>query len=201
MPGPTDVRRAGPADVDALAATLARAFEDDPMTLHLFPRPAARRRALPRYFSMLLSRSFLPAGEVWMPSDASAGAAWTPPGARRPGLRDMVRLAPMVAVIGRRLPRAIAVMRAVEARHPPTPHWYLAVIGTDPPAQGRGTGSALLTTVLERCDREGHPAYLESSKEENVPFYRRHGFEITDVLRAPLGAPPLWLMWREPGSS
>ena len=40
--------------------------------------------------------------------------------------------------------------------------------------------------VLAHCDREGLPCYLESSKERNVPFYRRHGFEV--VQEVPLGA-------------
>ena len=186
------------SDVDALAVTLARAFDDDPMTRYLFPTERGRSRALVRYFSLLLARSFLPAGEVWMPADASAGAAWNPPASRRPGVRDLARLAPMLTVLGRRIPHALGVMRSVEAKHPKEPHWYLAVIGTDPAAQGQGRGSALMATVLERCDRDGVPAYLESSKEANVPFYRRHGFEVTEVLRPPWGAPPLWLMWREP---
>jgi hypothetical protein len=52
--------------------------------------------------------------------------------------------------------------------------------------------------VLSHCDREGMPCYLESSKERNVPFYRRHGFEV--VQEVPLGAegPSIWTMWREP---
>ena len=53
------------------------------------------------------------------------------------------------------------------------------------------------STLLERCDREGIPAYLESSKEKNVPFYRRHGFEVTREIQLPNG-PMLWAMWRQP---
>jgi GNAT superfamily N-acetyltransferase len=101
-------------------------------------------------------------------------------------------------VLGRRLPAAIQVIQSVEHHHPQTPHWYLAVLGTDPPEQGKGVGSSLLSPVLERCDEEALPAYLESSKEENVPFYARHGFEVTKTVDLPRGGPPLWLMWREP---
>jgi hypothetical protein len=52
--------------------------------------------------------------------------------------------------------------------------------------------------VLEQCDTEGLPAYLESSKEKNIPLYERYGFKVTDELRLVKGGPPLWPMWREP---
>src|SRR5213078_4575676 len=64
-------------------------------------------------------------------------------------------------------------------------------LGTDPPRQGEGIGSALLAPVLELCDRDHVPAYLESSKEQNVAFYSRHGFRVTDELHLPKG-PPVW---------
>ena len=66
-----------------------------------------------------------------------------------------------------------------------------------PVAQGRGLGSSVLAPVLGRCDDEGLGAYLESSKEENLAFYSRHGFEVTEEVQLP-GGPPVWLMWRDP---
>ena len=82
--------------------------------------------------------------------------------------------------------------------HPERPHWYLSGIGTDPPAQGSGVGSALMRAQMARCDAAGEAAYLESSKERNVPFYERHGFRVTGELTVPGGGPTLWLMWRNP---
>ena len=81
--------------------------------------------------------------------------------------------------------------------HPRAPHHYLRVIGCDPDKQGRGVGSALLAPALARCDERGEPAYLESSNERNLPFYRRHGFEVTGEVTTYLG-PKAWFMWREP---
>ncbi len=76
----------------------------------------------------------------------------------------------------------------MERAHPPVPrHFYLAVLGIDPPHQGRGLGSALLAPVLELCDREAVHAYLESSKERNVDFYSRHGFRVTREIRTSEG--------------
>ena len=59
-------------------------------------------------------------------------------------------------------------------------------------------GSASMRPVLEHCDTEGVPAYLESSKERNVPFYRRHGFEVVREVSLPDSGPKIWTMWREP---
>ena len=90
------------------------------------------------------------------------------------------------------------LLSTVEGLHPHEPHWYLASLGTAVDQQGKGVGSALMRPVLADCDREGLPCYLESSKERNVPFYRRHGFEV--VQEVPLGehGPSIWTMWREP---
>jgi GNAT superfamily N-acetyltransferase len=81
--------------------------------------------------------------------------------------------------------------------HPEEPHWYLAVLGTATDHQGKGVGSALMAPVLAKCDAEGIPAYLESSKESNIPFYRRHGFEVSGEVNVKNG-PKLWPMWRDP---
>ena len=44
------------------------------------------------------------------------------------------------------------------------------------------------------------PAYLESSKPESVPLCELFGFEVTEVLDPPKGAPPFTAMWRSPAS-
>jgi hypothetical protein len=54
--------------------------------------------------------------------------------------------------------------------------------------------------MLERCDREEMPAYLEASSPRSRACYERSGFEATDELVLPDG-PPLWPMWRRPGAS
>jgi GNAT superfamily N-acetyltransferase len=89
-------------------------------------------------------------------------------------------------------------LTGVERRHPKRPeHLYLATLGVKPSHQGRGLGSLLLGPALALCDREGLPAYLESSKERNVAFYARHGFRQTREIKLPRG-PVLYAMWREP---
>jgi GNAT superfamily N-acetyltransferase len=94
--------------------------------------------------------------------------------------------------------RFLRVMHKVEKAHPEEPHWYLACLGTDPPKQRTGVGTTLVGPVLERCDKEGLPAYLETQKPENVPYYERFGFRVTGELDITEGGPHVWLMWRDP---
>jgi GNAT superfamily N-acetyltransferase len=77
-------------------------------------------------------------------------------------------------------------------------HWYLMILGVDPPRQGQGLGSALIAPVLTRADADGLPCYLETTKEKNLAFYGKQGFEVIveDVLAK--NGPPFWTMKREP---
>ena len=77
--------------------------------------------------------------------------------------------------------------------------WVQLAMGIRAPdVRGGGFGHALMTSRLDKCDREGAPAYLESSKESNVPYYMRFGFEVTGELTIPDGGPTMWQMWRRP---
>jgi GNAT superfamily N-acetyltransferase len=88
--------------------------------------------------------------------------------------------------------------RGDEQRPPDEPHWYLAIVGSDLRIRGKGFGHALMRSRLDRCDAENLPAYLESTNPDNVPYYRRFGFEVTGEIPLPLGGPSLLPMWREP---
>ncbi len=192
------VRRAGAADVSRIAETLARAFDDDPVATFAFPEPRRRAKGLARFFSIELRTEYVPEGEVYTNGTLTGAALWAHPGTPRPGVRALISLFPMLRYIGSRAWPMLKLLGAVESLHPREPHYYLGVLGTDPDWQGRGIGSALISPVLERCDAEGIPAYLESSKERNVAFYVRHGFEVTREVQPVRDGPRLWLMWRSP---
>ena len=82
---------------------------------------------------------------------------------------------------------------------PQSPHWYLYYLGARPGRQNAGIGTALLRPMLETCDNEGLPAYLEATSPRNRALYRRHGFLDGEPLGLPDGGPPMYPMWRRPG--
>ena len=188
------VRKATKADVPRLKGVLGRSFQDDPVNTWII---GSQLRKLERFFEVYELGTRL--AETYTTEGLDGAAIWTAPGQWKMPWRTTLRVAPtMLRLTGRRTLLGAQVEKALDESHPREPHWYLAVLGTDPDKQGKGVGSALMAPVLERCDREGIAAYLESSKEKNVPFYRRHGFEVTKELRLPKGGPSLWLMWRDP---
>jgi ribosomal protein S18 acetylase RimI-like enzyme len=198
--GTVDIRKATDADTPQLAESLARAFYDDPVIAWMVPDERRRTRTGPLGFATWLKRIYLPKGEVYTDAGRTGGALWAPPGKWRIPVGLQLRLTPrFLRLFGLgRTPLIVRGLTALEKNHPDDrPHYYLGILGTDPAHQGKGIGSALMQPVLERCDTEGVGAYLESSKESNVPFYRRHGFEVTGEVHLPDG-PPLWPMWRDP---
>lgn len=194
-----EMRRASAADVPVLAEALARAFYDDPVAIWSCKPDRLRPKMLERFQATRL-RQLLERDEVWTDPQLRCAALWAPPKQWRETPRQDLEIARCLLHprLIWRMPLMARGFGAMEMAHPSAPpHWYLAVLGTDPSAQGQGLGSAVLAPVLQRCDEDGVGAYLESSKERNIAFYARHGFRVRRELRLPRG-PKMWAMWRDP---
>lgn len=181
------------SDVGRLRVVLADAFDQDPVWHWLIEDGRHRPRALRRYYSIELRHVGLRRGYVYTTADLTGAAIITPPHAWRVPPRAML----LQAFCGLSLRRSAALLTAIERRHLQPPHYYFAHIGVTPEAQGKGIGTALMRPTLDRCDREGLPAYLEASTDRSAALYERLGFELIDELLVG-GSPPLRLMVRPP---
>lgn len=194
----TTVRHAVRFDFDSLEQSLANAFWDDPMVTWMYP-DSERRSAQRAQFMRAALEIGLPHGHVYA-TDGDAGVAiWSPPDVE---LFDDAAVTTLFALLGEqvgsRAEEIGAGLMAISEHHPrDEPHFYLFVLGTDRAHQGTGVGSILIREVLDRCDRQGIGAYLESSNIRNVPFYERHGFRVTAEVEvsSDFCARP---MWRDP---
>lgn len=182
---------------------LARSFDDDPLSLALFPGRRRRRWSLHSFMAASI-RDALRHGEVWGALDGPrvvGTAVWLGEGAYPLSSSRVARQVP-AALVAMLTPQTLTLgarlITETQAVHPKDPHWYLAVLGVDPSYQGRGIGVKLLEPVLDRLDREERSAYLETSKERNIAWYGRQGFALTQTLEIRPGAPPIWTMWRAP---
>ena len=190
-------RSATRVDHSALADTMARAFQDDPFVSYLLPGHDRRIVGLPKMFGLLFKLG-QPYGAVDVTLGVEAAAIWKPPNTWHIPFWQYIANGPQfLAIFGASAVRAFLAMDRIERRHPREPHWYLQAIGTMPEFQGKGYGGALLRHRLAMIDAEGSPAYLEASKESNVPLYANFGFVQTGEIRMPNG-PAIYPMWRAP---
>ncbi len=194
-----EIRSATEADLPAVGRALAAAFDGDPVWSHLASPKADWSARASAWFEADARAQLRGHGEVLVDDEVRGCAIWAPPKHWRGTPKEALSLAvPSARLFRTGLVQAMRNLAAMEKAHPKDPpHWYLAILGTDPSHQGSGVGGALIRAITDRCDEQGLGAYLESSKEQNVPFYARHGFAVREELRLP-GAPPMWLMWRDP---
>lgn len=168
----------------------------------LLPDDGSRVVRQSRMFAALTRHHHLAHGGVELGCDGptiGAAALWDPPNAWKESRRAELMMMPsLIRACGRRAGAGRMFAGLMQREHPEEPHWYLAVIGSDTTVRGRGFGQALMRSGLARCDAEHAPAYLESSKAANVPYYQRFGFEVTGEVVVPDGGPTLWKMWRNP---
>jgi GNAT superfamily N-acetyltransferase len=198
-----EIARLQPDQAGAATATLARAFHDDPLFNFLVPDLLSQARANLTFMQSLVAdaRAF---DEIWVAKAGTkvvAVAVWLPPGTYPRGVQretiGILRDLRSVPRLGSRLLVSIRLQNALARAHHRVkePHWYLSLLGADPAFQRSGAGSALLAPMLERCDSEGLPVYLETQKEANVPWYHRFGFAVVEELRV-RGCPSMWAMRR-----
>ena len=192
-------RLATTADLPAVGRSLASAFDDDPVWRWLLTDERTFTRRATKVLECVATMH-LGHDTVWVTDDGEAAGIWSPPKRYKVTPREFLPVAHrFVPAAGLSALRRFASMAPVEKLHPPEPHWYLAVLGTDRAHQGKGLGSAVMAPAMARADEEGIGCYLESSKESNIPFYARHGFEVTGTHDLDKGkGPRIWLMWRDP---
>ena len=196
QPPQATARQATGADKEPMVAMLARAFAEDPVMAYMFPDEAVRQRKLVPLFRLLFKSNHA-LGGCDITGDSASGSMWRPPGHWHISSWDILRnIGQFIGVYGLMPRRVFAILDTMEKAHPKEPHWYLMVLGTDPASQGKGYGGITMRHRLAQIDAAHMPAYLEASRNTNVPLYARFGFEEMGAVTFPDG-PTIYPMWRK----
>lgn len=198
-PREVQVRRAEGHELGEIARVLADAFSDYPWTRWTVDARDHRTR-IEGLQRLVLEHVGFAHGEVWVATVAGTIAAaeiWTD--SRRPPPDDVwtAMAAERRSLEGDRHEAARAAEEVVGPLQPEVPHLYLGAVGTRSGTQGRGLGSQVLAPVLAAADDEQIAAFLETSSERNVGFYRRLGFDIVSETHI-RGGPWVCAMLRRP---
>ncbi|MBN1908321.1 MAG: GNAT family N-acetyltransferase [Pirellulales bacterium] len=190
-------------DVASIGALIARAFHDDPMSVHVFPDPEKRRKSI-AWMMGRCARYGLLYGLVEATEEQTGVAVWTSPAHHKMTLWRMFRagMLSMPFRLGwRTFRRFYSFGKTSQRMHDQAisgPHWYLFVLAVEPSRQGQGIGGSLLKRGLAWADRDGLPIYLETAGEANLAFYGKHGFEAVDKCPVSGTDAHLWGMLRQP---
>ncbi|MFD8967616.1 GNAT family N-acetyltransferase [Streptomyces sp. NPDC059568] len=187
-------------DTDELAALLAAAFHDDPLTRWIIPDDRTRAELLPGLFRIFVDVSHDYDGVALSPC-GDAVMLFLPPGASKEVDARGDELEQRFADALGEYAGALGTIVGLQAeRHPAGPPHYYASFGAVRPARQRnGLLSVLLQELIDRADREGHPAYAEASSPGGEALCLRQGFvPLGGDITLPNGGPSLRPLWRDP---
>ncbi|MEV7193388.1 GNAT family N-acetyltransferase [Streptomyces sp. NPDC093510] len=205
------IRRAGEGDREEVVRLLDAAFMRDPVSSWVFPGEEHRLRThaalMSAFFDLALSEGYVDVTEdgaaaaLWWSVPASEGGEGdeSDGGDGGDGGNEEDGPALLRQAVDPGNERVEMIGRLTDAIHPTDrAHEYLHLIAVHPDRQGEGLGTALVTAVLERCDREGLHAYLEASNVRSRDLYARLGFDFMGTALDLPDGPRMWPMWREP---
>lgn len=195
--------------LERATGVMARAFQDDPLFVAMFPDPVERTRVMPAVAAWNFRHALL-FGTALVAGNDPAGVAIL-----YRGDESVFTEAHLTASLGElpeqlgadtwdRYERMQATWTLPEERLAaavPEPHWYLDMVGVDPARQGAGVGGTLLRAIHERADSDGWPTALFTVQPRNVPFYERHGYELVAEGTEPIAGLSYWCFRRAPLAS
>lgn len=175
------IKVATPAEKERIISVMVLAFCGDPVVRWVWSDPQRYLESFPLFVNAFGGKAFS-TGSAYYLDDFSGAALWLPP-------KVHFDEAAVGSALESTMPKEIqadgfAVFDQMAKFHPAEPHWYLPVLGVDPARHSMGLGSILMGHVLAICDRDNISAYLESSNPKNIPFYKRHGFEVLGTIQA-----------------
>jgi len=166
-----------------VTAMLAQCFDDNKSVNYIIPQGRHRTKKILRLmeYSFDYCRLF---GEVYLSDDKQGCALIVYPGKAKTTFRSArLDLRLIFQCVGlSNLRKVLQREAAIKKLHPREAFCYLWFIGVSPTAQRKGIGGTLLRELLNQCDQDGLPVYLETSVDRNVPWYEQSGFTVYDKL-------------------
>lgn len=170
---------ADPTDQHRVVNILTAAFDTN-KSVNYIAREGKRRlrsiRALMAYSFKLCMRY----GRVYLSEDRKACALLLYPDKKQFSftslLLDLQLIFGCVGLGG--VPKTLRREAIIKRQHPAKPFAYLWFIGVEPTQQKNGIGSRLLQEVITESKQLLRQVYLETSTAENLPWYKKMGFEV-----------------------
>ena len=194
-----DLYQLTPKDLSQASNVLGKAFREDPIWVEIL-------KDEPEKFSIAFEvplKECLKYGRVYCSSPSLEGiAAWLPSKYVNLNFFQFIWCGAFLSAmklgskIGKHISEVSKIITEDRKLNMKIPYIYLYVIGVSPENQGKGIGSHLINTMLDKLAPE-LPIYLETETEQNVKFYEKLGFKVLKKVTIPSLGLPMWEMVHE----
>ncbi len=177
------MRQAFKEDKALVLDILCQSFDDNISVNYVIKGGASRLR----HIKVLMEYSFdmcLAFGEVWISDDNSGCYLIKYSNKERSTLQTTLwELRLVFSSFGVGKVKAVLDRQGkIKSNYPQGDHVYLWYIGVLPNNQGNGIGHELLQHLLTRAKDHGLPVLLETSMQNNLPFYKKSDFTVYEEL-------------------
>lgn len=177
------MKRAAAHQKTLVVDILSKSFDDNKSVNFVVKQDYIRKERIRRLmeYSFNVCHAF---GEVLISDDEQACALILLPDKKQTTLNALLWDAKLaLTVIGlNRISSVLGREAKIKSFHPKEPFSYLWFIGVIPEFQNKGKGSLFLNEIIQESEQNRRPIYLETSVDRNLPWYKKHGFEIFQSL-------------------
>lgn len=183
------------ADKPLIIDILSKAFDSNGSVNYVVKQNINRARRIRKLMDYSFELCFR-FGEVLLTDNKQGVALILYPQRKKTTLKTILLDAKLASqVIGFRRTLKILERESKIKKNHPKELIYLWFIGVAPETQGKGLGSLLMNEIIKIANSQNLPIYLETSMEQNLPFYERAGFKIFNNIEFDYN---LYMLKKEP---
>jgi hypothetical protein len=184
------VRRAATTDRTAVAATVAAAFFDDPLTQWLLPDVVRRQEVILPAFEAYVD-PYLPHGETYLTSDSNGAAVWLPPNTELFTADQEHAFGEALAdLLGPDADRAFRLGEIFANHHPDEPLYYCQFLATVPAFQAAASGRPSSGTCCSAPTPRGCRRTTKRRRPGTGPCTSGTATSATESSHCPTAVPP-----------
>lgn len=169
---------------------LSKAFEKDPMFVYLFSNKKGNEQSK-TLIRFIVKRNHILEGLILtdhLKNPSYVAVVERPRNLTTVSIRAKVRLNIEMLLLVMKLPFHVLrfltkYQKLTTASAPNGPQYYLTMIGVVPSSQGKGIGKKVLREIhsIARSSQPPYPISLDTENQQNIAYYTRFGYELTDT--------------------
>lgn len=171
------------ADKSLVLDILTKSFEKNKSVNYIIRQNHKRFRRIYELMDYSFEQCYL-FGEIYLSDDRKACALILYPHKKTTTLKtirlDFKLLFHTISL--KNISKTLKRESKIKQIQPKTNMLYLWFIGVEPKHQFTGLGTKLLTELMGYAQQQQLPVYLETSTIQNLPWYKKHGFQLYHQL-------------------